>query len=151
MKMLLLVGLVMLSCSSWAEDVADHQDKVSILGQEVTLPAGCEITDVKNRFICADDFGNEQVIGFNEGDGFEGVIERNYQEAAFNRSVIKTGYGYFIQYTAKKSGLQSSFIYLGKEMVVFFGGDLRLVYTLAMQTRSLLEAKKNAEAPNSHR
>lgn len=76
MKMLLLIGLVVLSCSSWAEDVADHQEKLSILGHEVTLPAGCEITDVKNRFICVDDFGSKQVIGFNEGDWFERAIEK---------------------------------------------------------------------------
>ncbi|WP_152034049.1 hypothetical protein [Paracidovorax avenae] len=151
MRILLLVGLVVFSCWSWAEDLAIHQEEISILGREVKLPAGCEITDVKNRFVCKDDFENEYVIGFNEGDEFEKTIEKNYQEAVFNRSVLKTDYGYFIQYIAKKSGAQYSFIYLEKEKIVFFGGDLKSVYTLAMQTQSLLRAANPPQAPSSHR
>lgn len=74
--MLLLAALVMPSCSSWADNAADHREKVLILGSAVTLPSGCKMTDVKNRFICADGFGNEEVIGFNEGDGFGRAIEK---------------------------------------------------------------------------
>lgn len=54
--------------------------------------------------------------------------------------MIKNGYGCFSRYIARKSGIQYDLIYLEKERVVFFGGDLRLVCALAMQTRNLLEA-----------
>lgn len=131
MKKLLLTSLLFLSFSSLADNSPSQDDRVLILGREVALPKGCEITDAKNKFICTDEFGGEHVIGFEEGANFEDVIKKNHQAAVFDRRVIKTDYGYYVQYVAKKSGRQYSFIYLEKAKIVFFGGDLKSVYALA--------------------
>lgn len=76
MKKLLLTGLLFLSFLSVAENSPGQDDRVLILGREVVLPTGCEITDVKNKFICTDKFGSEHVIGFEEGAKFESVIKK---------------------------------------------------------------------------
>lgn len=131
MKKLLLTGLLFFSFSSLADNSPSQDDRVLILGREVALPTGCEITDAKNKFICTDKFGSEHVIGFEEGAKFEDVIKKNHQAAVFDRQVMKADYGYYAQYIAKKSGRQYSFIYLEKEGLVFFGGDLTLVYAFA--------------------
>ncbi len=131
MKKLLLTGLLFLSFSSLADNSPSQDDRILILGLEVALPTGCEIADVKNKFICTDKFGSEHVIGFEEGAKFESVIKKNYQAAVFDRRVMKTDYGYYVQYIAKKSGRQYSFIYLEKEKLVFFGSDITLVYAFA--------------------
>lgn len=131
MKKLLLTGLLFLSFSSLADNSPSQDDKILILGREVALPTGCEIADAKNKFICTDKFGSEHVIGFEEGAKFESVIKKNYQAAVFDRRVMKTDHGYYVQYIAKKSGRQYSFIYLEKEKLVFFGSDLTLVYAFA--------------------
>lgn len=139
MKLLFLIALALASISLHAKDLTAASQSVFVRGHEVVLPSDCELTDSENTFICTDNFGNEDLIGFKEGDGFEATVGMNYHQDVFDRVVLRVDYGYFVQYTAKKSGRQYNFVYLKKEKVLFFGGDVKTIYQLAMQTLSLLK------------